>query len=50
VANHSEDFTRIAPFAKEYKKMGNQATVYICENFACKQPTTNLEQALDELL
>ncbi|MFC4557603.1 thioredoxin domain-containing protein [Virgibacillus kekensis] len=34
-----------APFTSDYKKVNNQTTVYICENFACKQPTNDLDEA-----
>src|SRR5690606_10661517 len=45
VAESPEDFTEIAPFASNYKQIDESLTVYICENFSCKQPTTNLEEA-----
>jgi uncharacterized protein YyaL (SSP411 family) len=27
----------------------NQATAYVCQEFACKLPTTSIEQMLDNL-
>ncbi len=50
VAEHPSDFSAIAPFAAEYKQIGEETTVYICENFACLQPTTDVEAALKQLL
>ncbi|WP_369801959.1 thioredoxin domain-containing protein [Oceanobacillus sp. Castelsardo] len=41
-----EDFSEVAPFATEYKQIGNETTVYICENFSCRQPTTNMDDAI----
>jgi uncharacterized protein len=39
-----------APFTKEYKKLGEETTIYVCENFACKKPTTNLEEAWSNIV
>ncbi|MBT3999577.1 MAG: thioredoxin domain-containing protein, partial [Candidatus Marinimicrobia bacterium] len=36
----------VAPWTKNHTMMNNKPTFYICENFACKRPTTNLETAL----
>ncbi len=44
-----EQLAEAAPFAKEYRKVDEQATVYICENFSCQAPTTDLEQAANQL-
>ncbi|MFD1167690.1 thioredoxin domain-containing protein [Oceanobacillus caeni] len=41
-----ENFSEVAPFATAYKQIDDETTVYICENFACRQPTTNIENAL----
>lgn len=50
VAKAPNQLEHAAPFAANYKKVDNQTTVYICENFTCKQPTTDLEKAIKELL
>ncbi|MGY0692095.1 thioredoxin domain-containing protein [Virgibacillus sp. FSP13] len=42
----AEGFAEIVPFVVEYKQIGDTTTVYVCENFACKQPTTDVEKAL----
>lgn len=49
VATEPEQFRNIAPFAAEYKTLNGQTTVYVCENFACQQPTTNMDIALDSI-
>ena len=41
------DIEKISPWLTEYTMIDNKATYYICENFSCKQPTTNLELALN---
>ncbi|MCY8225545.1 thioredoxin domain-containing protein [Bacillus haynesii] len=49
-AESPDDFKGIADFAAEYKAVDDKTTVYICENFACRQPTTNIDEALDQLV
>lgn len=49
VTEQPEQLAKAAPFAANYKKIKKQTTVYICENFSCQQPTTNLKQATSEL-
>lgn len=34
----------IAPFVKEHKSIDNKATVYMCENYACKSPTHDVDK------
>ena len=34
--------SKIAPWTKNHEKKNNKITYYLCENFACKQPTTSL--------
>lgn len=44
---HDDDATlkEIAPFIKNYAVIDNATTIYVCENFTCNQPTTNIETA-----
>ncbi|RKQ35634.1 thioredoxin domain-containing protein [Oceanobacillus halophilus] len=49
VGESPDDFSNIAPFAAEYKAIDETTTVYICENFACRQPTTDIEEAINSL-
>lgn len=49
-AESPEEFTEIVPFASQYKQINDHATVYVCENFACQQPTTDMEAALKMIL
>ena len=46
VAKQPEDFENIAPFAAQYKQLGDKTTIYVCENFACQAPTTDIESAI----
>lgn len=44
-----DDFAKIAPFAAEYEPLGEETTVYVCENFSCQQPTTDVESVAKQL-
>ncbi|WP_042147050.1 thioredoxin domain-containing protein [Paucisalibacillus sp. EB02] len=50
IAEDSSVFNTVAPFAAEYKKLHDKTTIYVCENFACQQPTTDISQALSTIL
>jgi len=39
----------IAPWTKDYAMIDGKPTIYVCENFSCKQPTTQLQTALNFL-
>ncbi|HOR86670.1 MAG TPA: hypothetical protein PLL98_09310, partial [Bacillota bacterium] len=39
--------TDIAPYTKEQIMIDDKATVYICENYACRAPVTNLQEFKD---
>ncbi|WP_334292689.1 thioredoxin domain-containing protein [Geosporobacter ferrireducens] len=39
----SEELYRLVPFAVKQGMIENKATAYICENFACQEPTADLE-------
>ncbi|GGJ60003.1 thioredoxin domain-containing protein [Virgibacillus salexigens] len=43
---NKEQAKGIADFATAYEQINDATTIYICENFACKQPTTDLAEAL----
>nr|WP_207893273.1 thioredoxin domain-containing protein [Thermolongibacillus altinsuensis] len=49
VAESPSDFAEVAPFASQYKPIADDVTIYICENFACQQPTTDIEKAREQL-
>jgi uncharacterized protein YyaL (SSP411 family) len=44
-----KDLRHIVPFAAEYKLIENKTTFYICENFVCREPITDIEQ-LEKLI
>ncbi|RPF55385.1 thioredoxin domain-containing protein [Aquisalibacillus elongatus] len=44
-----DELSKVAPFTKDYSGIDNQTTVYICENFACQRPTTDIDQVVEKL-
>ncbi|KXZ16559.1 thioredoxin domain-containing protein [Bacillus nakamurai] len=48
-AEKPEDLKGIADFAAEYQIIDGKTTVYICENFACRKPTTDIDEAMKTL-
>lgn len=49
-AEQPEQFQDVAGFAAAYPSKEGSTTVYICEQFACRQPTADLEAALTQIL
>src|SRR5699024_7419134 len=49
VAENATKFKDIAPFDANYKKINDKTTIYVCENFSCKQPTNDMDTALSYL-
>ena len=47
--SNGKDLTEIAPFVSNYKRAGNKSTVYICQDYNCKQPVSDIT-ALENLL
>ncbi|MGD2246355.1 MAG: thioredoxin domain-containing protein, partial [Candidatus Aminicenantes bacterium] len=37
---------QIAPYAAQYKSLQGQATAYVCRDYACHQPTTDVDHML----
>jgi uncharacterized protein YyaL (SSP411 family) len=37
---------QVAPWTKDHVMINGSPTFYVCENFACKQPTTSLDLAM----
>ncbi len=44
--DESSDIFNLAPFAKDLKPIKNRATAYVCSNFACHTPTTDVTEML----
>lgn len=39
----------VAPFASAYKPIEGKTTYFLCENFACQTPTTDVNQIIEKL-
>ena len=48
-SNGDSDLDNIAPWTKTHHLINNKITYYICENFSCKMPTTEIKTALNYL-
>jgi uncharacterized protein YyaL (SSP411 family) len=46
VSDDIEKLAQQAAFTKDYHKIDEETTIYVCENFVCNQPTTNIEEAI----
>ena len=40
------EIAELAPFTRDQEARDGKATAYVCENFACKAPTTDIEAML----
>ncbi|MEC3658872.1 thioredoxin domain-containing protein [Bacillus velezensis] len=48
-AEHPDELAGISDFAAGYQMIDGKTTVYICENFACRRPTTDIDEAMNTL-
>lgn len=46
---HPEELAGISDFAAGYEMIDGKTTVYICENFTCRRPTTDIDEAMNVL-
>lgn len=45
----SPEIERLAEFVKYQKNINGKATAYVCLNYACETPTTEIDKMLDLL-
>ena len=45
----ASNLEKIAPWTKAHTLMDGKQTYYLCENFSCKRPTTNIKTILNYL-
>lgn len=45
----SPDIIHISPFAKDMSMINGRATAYVCTNYTCKAPTTDIDKMLELL-
>lgn len=46
---NEEEISKIAEILKEYKMIENKPTAFVCQEFVCKKPTTDINTMLDQL-
>jgi uncharacterized protein YyaL (SSP411 family) len=46
---NADDIADISPFTRSMVTINGQATAYVCQNFACRLPTTSIDQMLKNL-
>ncbi|GAA0590134.1 thioredoxin domain-containing protein [Virgibacillus siamensis] len=49
VSDNPETLSDAAHFASEYRKVDNKTSIYICENFTCHQPVTDIDKAWERI-
>ena len=45
----SDDIQRIAPYIENYHAIDSKATAYVCSNYQCERPTTDINTMLSLL-
>jgi hypothetical protein len=48
ISEKPEELSQVAPFTESFKAE-KETTVYICENFSCQRPTTDVDAVLSQL-
>jgi uncharacterized protein YyaL (SSP411 family) len=43
------EITKIAPFTKNLKSIDGKSTIYVCKNYTCELPTTDIKQVFAQL-
>lgn len=46
---NQKDFENLAEFTKDMKMIGNKTTAYVCKDFVCSKPTTEIQEVLKML-
>jgi uncharacterized protein YyaL (SSP411 family) len=47
IGDDREKLTEIAPFTMDYQAKKDKTTVYVCKNFVCNKPTTDIGEAIN---
>ena len=46
---NGEEIEQLAPFAKRHNSIEGKAAAYVCENHACKLPTTSVDEMISQI-
>ena len=49
-SNGEQNISSLVPHIAQYGMIDNKTTVYVCENFACKKPVTELESVKELII
>lgn len=49
ISDKQNQLSRIAEWTNEYRAIDNKPTVYICKNYTCNQPTTDINVVIKQL-
>ena len=44
-----EKINKLAPFTKDYVSINDEPTVYVCKNYVCNLPTTDIDKMMEML-
>ncbi len=50
LADDAADLADLAPFTSDYPNNPGQTMIYVCQNFTCQRPTTDMEEAMAQIL
>jgi uncharacterized protein YyaL (SSP411 family) len=45
-ADNDDTIVKLAPYTREQKSIDGKATVYVCRNYACELPTTEIDEMM----
>jgi len=46
----ASEIVKLAPYTEQQRSIAGKATAYVCQNFACKAPTTDVEEMLASMV
>ncbi len=47
---NNDEISSLLPFIKDYKQIDGKTAVYICNNFSCLEPITDINELEKELV
>lgn len=50
LADDAADLADLAPYTSDYPNNPGQTMIYVCQNFTCQRPTTDMQEAMAQIL
>ena len=50
MADDAADLADLAPYTSDYPNNPGQTMIYVCQNFTCQRPTTDMQEAMAQIL